>query len=123
VIKEGWLNCTHSKNSTDSLLAGRIMHIDSSDSCGNDVIQIHRWHGRHVRLIIDLSTDGTVDEHIVQKALANSSRIEDIQKVRQRHQQAQTQLHKHILTAQQEMQELMEWADKAQQQWGTTPWT
>jgi len=118
VLKEGWLNCTQGKVQQGTWQAGNILHIEDTDICGNDVIQVHGWHGRHDKLTIDLSTDGTVDERILQKALANGSKVEDIQKVRIRHIQAQTQLHKNIITAQQELHDLTEWADKTEQQWG-----
>jgi ElaB/YqjD/DUF883 family membrane-anchored ribosome-binding protein len=123
VLREGWLNCTQGREYQDTLQTGQLIHIEDRNVCGNDVIQVHGWHGRHDKLLVDLSTDGTVDERILQKALANGSKIEDIQKVRNRHMQAQTQLHKHILTAQQEMHDLTEWADKAQQQWVVSSWT
>jgi hypothetical protein len=73
-------------------------------------------------LRIDISTVDTVDQRILQKHVANDSGIKAVRQIHQRHKYDQIQLQKHILTAQQQMQDLTAWATSAEQHMGGQQW-
>ena len=85
-------------------------------------MHIHTKQDRQETLSIDMTAEDTVDEQILQKYIDKGSKVEGIRKVKQQHLTAQRQLHKSILTAQQEMDALTAWADRLDVQNGGTAW-
>jgi len=119
-LKDGWLNCTSTGNNT--FRNGTLLHVGTKDQCHNDIMHIHTKQDRQETLSIDMTVDDTVDEQILQKYIDKGSTVEGIRRVKQQHLTAQRQLHKSILTAQQEMDELTAWADRLEIQSGGTAW-
>jgi len=119
-LKDGWLNCTNTGNST--FRSGTLLHVSTGEQCHNDIMHIHTKQDRQETLSIDMTAEDTVDEQILQKYIDKGSKVEGIRKVKQQHLTAQRQLHKSILTAQQEMDALTAWADRLDEQNGGTAW-
>jgi ribosomal protein S18 len=111
ILSEGWIYCNNTGNIT--VLPGTIMHSDDTGSCYNDIMHfaIVTAQASTETLSVDMSADSTADEIILQKYISNGSKIDDTRKAQQRHQQSQKLLHKSILTAQQEMIDLTNWAE------------
>ena len=114
VEREGWISCQKGGNNT--YRKGTLLHIEEGEHCWNDIIQVHSSRGGHEVLHIDMGLQGTVDEQIMQRMIANGSKVEEARKRQMQHRSAQQSLHKSILVTQQEVKELTEWAEKAESQ-------
>jgi hypothetical protein len=82
-LREGWLVCSSLDHNT--LAAGSLIYIENGGHCGNDIMQIQQEFVKHNSLKIDIGSVDTVDQHILQKYVANGSSIESVRQTHQRH--------------------------------------